>query len=243
MKTSKIDSEALKERVRWAINFVAEQHNLSNEKLAKILGYSTSTINSYRRKITVPGLEFFVFFIHEYNFDLEWFASGQDEPFLGARTDYPAVCGPESSSRFTNASKDGSFVYVPQMGGRISAGGCLVSDDTVEIKLAFRKEWIHRKGNPKQMAVIKVSGDSMEPTLISGDLVLIDQSQNHLDPQGGIYAIAVEDVIMIKRLQAEYPSNKVQIISDNFKYRAVETDMNQVKINGRVIWFGRELER
>jgi len=36
---------------------------------------------------------------------------------------------------------------------------------------------------------------------MAGDLVLIDHGHNYLDPQGGIYAIALGDSILIKRLQ------------------------------------------
>jgi phage repressor protein C with HTH and peptisase S24 domain len=238
----KMDSEALKERVRWAITYVADNRDLSNEKLAKILGYATSTINSYRRKITVPGLDFFALFIYKYEFSLVWFTTGRGEPFPGARKQYPEICGPDTTSPFSEDEAPGEFVYIPQMGGRISAGGGLVPDNTVEMKIAFRKAWIQRRGDPANMTLIKVSGDSMEPTLLSGDMVLIDRSRDYLDPQGGIYAIALDDAIMIKRLLAD-PSKKIRIISDNRNYPAIEADPDQVKINGKVIWFARELER
>jgi len=71
--------------------------------------------------------------------------------------------------------------------------------------------------------------------------VLINHGHNHLDPQGGLYAIALGDLILIKRLQILYPSGKVRIISDNEKYDSFDLLQEEVKINGRVIWFGREL--
>jgi len=74
-------------------------------------------------------------------------------------------------------------------------------------------------------------------------LILIDHGRNYLDPHGGIYAIALDDTLMIKRLQPEYPNKKVQIISDNPKYKVMEAMIDQVHINGKVIWFGREIER
>jgi len=136
---------------------------------------------------------------------------------------------------------DDKFVNIPRFSDRISAGGGLVPINDVDIKVAFRRDWIKKKGDPKQMSLIAVSGDSMYPTLISGDLVLINHGQNHLDPQGGLYAIALGDVILIKRLQILYPSGKVRITSDNEKYDSFDLLQEEVKINGRVIWFGREL--
>ena len=94
------------------------------------------------------------------------------------------------------------------------------------------------------MAVIRVTGDSMEPTLISGDLVLIDLSRRTIDPQGGIYAVSFGEEIMIKRLQQTYHS--VKIISDNVKYDVIELTGDSIadlEINGKAIWYGRELER
>jgi phage repressor protein C with HTH and peptisase S24 domain len=35
----------------------------------------------------------------------------------------------------------------------------------------------------------------------------------------------------------------VQIISDNPKYKVMEAMIDQVHINGKVIWFGRDVER
>lgn len=135
----------------------------------------------------------------------------------------------------------GEFVNIPQFSDRISAGGGLVPINNAEIRVAFRRDWILRKGDPQKMSLISVSGDSMYPTLMAGDLVLINHGHNHLDPQGGIYAIALGEVILIKRLQILYPSGKVRVTSDNEKYDSFDLSQEEVKINGRVIWFGREL--
>jgi phage repressor protein C with HTH and peptisase S24 domain len=93
------------------------------------------------------------------------------------------------------------------------------------------------------MSLIRVSGDSMEPTLLSGDLVLVDHGRQHIDPQGGIYAISMDHEIMIKRIQILYYKKVLKIISDNNKYEPFEAAADQVNINGKVIWYGRELER
>ncbi len=48
---------------------------------------------------------------------------------------------------------------------------------------------------------------------------------------------------MIKRIQALYPQGKLAIISDNKNYERLEMDAGQVHINGKVMWFCREIER
>ena len=132
---------------------------------------------------------------------------------------------------------------MPQLPDKNDAGAAPFSSHATEIRIAFKKEWISRKGDPSKMALIKISGDSMVPTLLPGDLVLIDHGRNRLDHQGGIYAISVNRQLMIKRLQGEPPLKRIRIISDNPKYSLIEAKRDQVHIKGKVIWFGRDLER
>ncbi len=135
----------------------------------------------------------------------------------------------------------GGYVSVPQVRGEISAGRGLTPDDASEVRLAFRKDWIERKGDPANMSLIRVSGDSMEPTLESGDIVLVDHNRNYIDPQGGIYAVSVDDGVIIKRVQVLYPSGMFRVISDNPRYEPFELESERLKVNGKVVWFGREI--
>ena len=41
--------------------------------------------------------------------------------------------------------------------------------------------------------------------------------------------------IMIKRIQVVYPEGKLKVISDNDRYEPSEADVDEVKINGKVI--------
>jgi len=137
--------------------------------------------------------------------------------------------------------KTASFVYIPLVEGKISAGNGIIPNNVVIDFLAFRTDWIKNKGNPEKMALIQVSGDSMYPTLQNGDLVMIDLDKKCLDPQGGIYAITIGEEIMIKRLQTLPAKGKIKIISDNKLYESYEMNPENVIINGKVIWFGREI--
>lgn len=128
------------------------------------------------------------------------------------------------------------------MSGKISAGTGLAPENEVHVRVAFRKAWINKKGPPDKMSLIKVKGDSMEPTIASGDMILVDHSKNYIDPQGGIYTIVIDDMIMIKRLQV-LGQGRIRIVSDNPHYEPTETTSDHLVINGKVLWFCRELER
>jgi len=134
------------------------------------------------------------------------------------------------------------FILIPMVQGRISAGGGLIPDNTIEMRVAFRKDWIARR-DANRMSLIRVTGDSMVPTLLSGDIVLVDHSYDHIELTGGIYALAVGNEIMIKRVERIRMTEQIRIISDNSKYESYEIDPRELSINGKVIWFCRELER
>lgn len=152
----------------------------------------------------------------------------------------PIQRGPETLRN--DGDITGEFVFIPQMAGALSAGGGLAPEDYVEMRVAFRQDWIARKGRPENMSLIKVKGDSMAPTLLPGDLVLVDHSRNGIASQGGIYAVSLAHEIMIKRLQP-LPAGKILAISDNKQYTSFEIDQTDIHINGQVLWFAREIER
>ena len=134
------------------------------------------------------------------------------------------------------------FVLIPQMAGSISAGAGLLPDDSVDLRVAFRRDWIARKGRTQNMSLIKVQGDSMEPTLLDGDLVMVNHGRDSIASQGGIYAISIDDEIMIKRVQPVFP-DRLLVISDNKRYPTQEIAAENVRVNGKVIWYARDLER
>lgn len=69
----------------------------------------------------------------------------------------------------------------------------------------------------------------------------MDHGRNYFEPQSDIDAVALDDVIMIKRVQLV--GDYAKIISDNKMYEPFEVRADRIKINGKVIWFARELER
>ena len=78
---------------------------------------------------------------------------------------------------------------------------------------------------------------------VSHPASLVDHNRKYIDPQGGIYAISMDDQIMIKRVHLLHPLRKIRIISDNDKYEIIETDLEQIVVSGKIIWYGRKLER
>jgi len=228
-----------RERFPKIIKDLRKSLGLSQAEFGSRIGLSGLTVSRYERGDIVPSVEVLTEIQKIFNVSPNWLLMGEGEIFKKEEIELLA----EGETTYRYRYKEEEFVLIPLMSGRISAGGGLIPDNTIQVQLAFRQDWIKRYGEPKRMSLIRVSGDSMEPTLYSGDIVLVDHNRNYIDPQGGIYAIVIDDMVMIKRLQPDHLSKKILVISDNNKYRAIEANPDELFIQGRIIWFGREIER
>ena len=121
-----------------------------------------------------------------------------------------------------------------------------VDDDvdmiTVPLVVARLSAGSGRKGNPRRMVLMRVSGDSMVPEIQDNDLVLLDQGQTEI-VSGRLYAIGFEDAIYIKRI--DLLPGQIVLHSTNPAYPPVTLDLSgdcaeQFRVIGRVLWSGRE---
>jgi repressor LexA len=92
---------------------------------------------------------------------------------------------------------------------------------------------------PAAASMIRVEGDSMAPTLESGDEILVDRDQNRLVGRGAIYVVRVDGALMVKRLRVAVGG--VEVASDNPEYPAVVRNAAEVEVVGRVVWLSRAL--
>ncbi len=226
----------MKKADEFQVVFDRLKHHLnakSDADVARGLDVSPQALSAFKKQEKFPS-DLLIKYCFMHDLSIDWLLLGTGN--YPAQQDQPGVVSEQRADY-----RD--YVFIPRMAGNISAGGGLVPDDTVEMKIAFRRDWIARRGDPEKMSLIRIAGDSMEPTLLSGDLVLVDHGRNYVDPYGGLYAIALDHSIMIKRIQLIHTTGKLRIISDNLRYQPIEADPTEVKVNGKVIWFGREIER
>ena len=88
--------------------------------------------------------------------------------------------------------------------------------------------------NPDNIKMLRVFGDSMEPTLKDGDWVLVDISRNFLDSDG-LYLIKKTTALAVKRLQTTV-SGDILIKSDNTKYDTEREPLSVIVIIGKVVY-------
>jgi transcriptional regulator with XRE-family HTH domain len=100
---------------------------------------------------------------------------------------------------------------------------------------SFVREQLHTA--TAKLLVLDTSGDSMAPTLMSGDRVIVDTGHKTPSPDG-LYAIRdTFEGIVVKRLQVvrspKHP--RVKIISDNPNHAAEEVPLNELEVVGKVL--------
>lgn len=148
-------------------------------------------------------------------------------------------------NRFARSQKGGQdndaagsgYVVVPRYDIHLAAGdGAFPGNETVVDQIPFSRDWLRRAvpGRTNNLAVVEAAGDSMEPTIRSGDELLIDMGDCKF-VDGGVFALLINDTLVVKRV---FPSPAgVDVRSDNPahpSWRVENKDMGNLRIVGRV---------
>ncbi len=110
--------------------------------------------------------------------------------------------------------------------------------------LAFDATWLLQLcgASGDALCLIEMRGDAMEPTLRAGDLLLVDGRVRHI-AEDGLYAVQLPEGVEIKRLQKQ-AAGSVLLSADNPCFQSIRLSRaaaKNIKLLGRVVWFGRRL--
>ncbi|WP_442765205.1 LexA family transcriptional regulator [Sulfurospirillum cavolei] len=117
-----------------------------------------------------------------------------------------------------------------------SAGGGALNEDESSEMMYLDEEIVQKLGGIgmiKHIQAINVLGDSMEPTLFSGDVVFINQEYTNAK-KAGIYVVSTPAGLFIKRLQL-HVNGTVALVSDNEAYAPEIMDAQEVNVLGKVV--------
>lgn len=211
---------------------------LGDEKIhafARRSGISDSTLRQYE-KGSMPGLPKLIEIAEATRTTIDWLATGREPMRLtGASNIQVPIVSDEDIPGFT---------LVPRLDIQASAGpGAFGHDEQVIDYLAFQESWLRaRKINPSGARVLTAKGDSMEPTIRNGDVLLVDTTINYIQ-DNTIYVIVYGDILLVKRVHSRF-NGTLQLISDNPLYPPEEVtagEIEQLHVAGRVMWFGRSI--
>lgn len=137
------------------------------------------------------------------------------------------------------------FVMFPRYELEAGAGpGRNVQSEQVVDFVSFKEEWVQNflRVPRENLALLSVKGDSMNPTLNDGDMILVDLRADRID-DSAIYVLEFDDALLVKRIQRKLDGSVV-IKSDNHLYEPEVLQKGRaeaLRIIGRVVWSGRRM--
>lgn len=206
---------------------------LSQVMFARKLGVHPSVISHIEAGTTRIQPEMARIIEREIGIRQAWLLTGDGPVKVG-----DAVSGDQEPQLPPQRSSD--FSYVKRVKSVLGSGtGQLVDDELSEDIYSFRTDWLLRKGRISHMRIARISGDSMFPTLVDGDLVLFDTSKTEpLD--GKIMAVGIDDLLYIKRLRVS-PEGFFLVSDNRAVYEPWRISLDAARFLGLVVWHCGEL--
>lgn len=162
--------------------------------------------------------------------------------YLAGESDDPTPVAPRMSA-IAALTEELDLAIVPEIDLGYSMGGGTILENYEQTGVVpFSRSWLRSiaSGSFGDLFVARGDGDSMEPTLKDGDIVLIDTAQKTIRHQDRIWAVAYGDLGMIKRVRRT-PNGSYLLMSDNLAVTPVECSDGEMFVIGRVCWIGRRI--
>ena len=191
------------------------ENKIKEAELCRRIGLAQASMNGWKTRGSIPRADIAVKTAEVLNTTVEYLISGKQ---------------PKDSKN--------SFV-VPILNQELSAGkGEILPEEDFIKGLIKVPSFLREYGS--NLAGIYVHGDSMEPTLKNGDLVIC--SSSGWDNSEGLYAIRLNGNGYVKRIQVG--AGKIIIISDNKKYAQIEEpiESDAISIIGKVLLIVKKSE-
>lgn len=137
----------------------------------------------------------------------------------------------------------GDIVTIQKLDLSLSMGPGTLIDDWVESEpVSFDLAFVRSitRAPTDRLRIVTGIGDSMYPTLNWGDAIMVDTTDRALARQDGIYWINLYGAAGIKCLRTVGPG-RVLVKSDNPAVDDQEVSAEDLRIEGRAIWFARGL--
>lgn len=188
-------------------------------------GLSEGVLRSYLRHSTFPSLDRLAAIAQAGGVSLAWLASG-NEPLQPTEN-----VSPSRGEQRLNES------YILPLREIFSDDGSLLNRQVVDY-LALHTEWLTTSLGllPAHVALISVIGDSMEPYLADGDLILLDTSVTHVEADN-VYVLQYGDVLLARRIQIKLDGTlAVKSYNGAYESEVLPAEMaDKLHVIGRVV--------
>jgi phage repressor protein C with HTH and peptisase S24 domain len=165
-----------------------------------------------------------------------WLAQGE-----GPEPDLVSLDARARNPDLSAGSDRSAFHLLPKTAEAAAAGSGQPTADGATEFIGFRHDWLRTTFNrdPDDIILETAVGDSMEPLIGDGDLLLVDTTDQSVR-NFGVYIVEVRTERLVKRVQRKFDGGLI-LISDNGRYQPeiITPDLaTEVRVVGRVIWRG-----
>ena len=203
------------EKLRDVLSSEKKSGKVYDKEIASALDMTSVNFATMKKRNSIPFSNILDFCALK-KISINWLLYGQDP------------------SSLVNSTDKYWIKYFPTVS--VSAGGGAYDgeDDYEKLDLPdFFVDIIGGKDNLKNIEAINVTGDSMETTLNSGNIIFIDKTKKDIN-KDGIYAFVNENGLFVKRIQRRVDGG-LDIISDNKEYPIQVVKKDGIELLGKVI--------
>jgi phage repressor protein C with HTH and peptisase S24 domain len=214
----------------------------SADRLAKATGVSPSAFRKWLKGVAEPSRDRLVALAEAAGVNVSWLAQGEGPAPDSATLAHRARLSqsPVGAGNLNPAQ----FLVLPKRLEAAAAGSGHPHASGQTEFIGLRHDWLRTNfgREPAELALEIAVGESMEPHIRNGDLLLVDTTDQTFR-NFGIYVIEVRGERLVKRVQRKFDGSLI-LISDNKVYQpeSIPTDLaKEVGVVGRVIWRGGEV--
>jgi len=205
---------------------------MSQSELARKVELAQPTINNLinRNKVGTKHL-------HRIAYALQTTAA-----FLSGETDDPTAGALPIPTPELIAEQLGMRL-IPEISLDFALGGGTFIDGAVETNLVpFRSDWLDRivRYGPSDLFLTRGDGDSMMPTILDEDDVIVNRADNVITKQDRIWALGYGQLATVKRVR-RMANGLFLLMSDNPNVSPIEAVEDELHVVGRVVWIGRRM--
>lgn len=177
-----------------------------NVAFAKKCNMSERVIRDYLAGRTYPSLDRLADIAKASGRSIEWLATGFEIERL--------------------SNNDDNYIIITEL-----------TKSNTPIELKMNKQWLIDSGLiNKHLALIRINGDSMSPTLYHNDIALIEMKNDWKDVSDGLYVINANGNYIIKRIQFDVIKNGYIIKNDNSAYNTeFISDIKNIHLAAKIL--------
>ncbi len=221
MQYTEIQQQAIVDRIRFLMRHLgitqarfADHINVSAANLSKHLSGKLPITTGLVNRIAL-----------DFGVNRQWLVSGNDTPFGKQEGDHAKLI--DSTNIGIEPDSNHEMRGVPVYDIDVTAG-------FGELSMMFTHERqtgiidLPQLGTSEGVRIVRVSGDSMEPTISNGGYIALREVQSKTIFWGQIYVVILEDYRMVKIVRRHKDPDKVILHSVNPAYDDIEIPRSEI---------------